>query len=414
MKRNRTIDLVFFVSGLMIFAGVLLLGIYHFRGSGARERSAEPVPTSRIAVEILLRPLLGEAPGRSVRLAIDRGELDVARTILENSPFMPRKDQLGLRLSLAAKFASDEKFDKSARLYDEGAAIAFLSPALSDQDRAQALLEIGSGLAAARHEDEARVCLKGVEKLIYESPHFQPAQRLQLLNGARKLYTRLGVKQPEEPLPKKFVPVQLLPLSLQVMVPPDVPGEFFEVETERRKALQRALDSPTDENWGRVIHAFLKEDQVKENVFSSMLSREPQLAARLSWLRERVVWRWTKYSIARRAYGISLVPQWEKALPDIRFKLVKAYEDMYAGYGDMAVSLPTPEEVQAGWTIVLRNELLDAWLGYYPDAPMSSIEAQLKEHEEKLSGKWKEELCPVVEVGSKSPLPFGFVVCGER
>ncbi len=414
MKKNRLFHITLLVAGLMVLAGVFILVAYHFSGKGSHSQKAKATPPSKIALEILIRPLLGEAPEKSAQLAIERGELDAARSIVENSPFMSRKTQLGLRLSIAEKYAATKDTKKSARLYEEAAAIAFLSPSLSDQYRAQALLETGSGLAAIGRKDEARVCLKGVETLLYESPHFQPAQRLQLFKRARKLYSALGMSAPQKQLPEKFEPVQPLPLSLQVKVPPDIPDEFLAVERERREALQTALKSPTDENWGKVIHAFLKEDQIKEHVFATRIPNEPQLAAKLSWLRERAIWRWTKYAIARKAFGISLVPQWEKSIADVRFKLVKAYEEMYAGYGDMAVALPTSEEAEAGWTIVLRNEMLDAWLGYYPDAPMSAINDQMTEHDRRLSGKWKEELCPTVNLDSKEPLPFGFTICGEK
>ena len=58
----------------------------------------------------------------------------------------------------------------------------------------------------------------------------------------------------------------------------------------------------------------------------------PQLSTQISIIRERINWLSIKYRVARRGYGISLVPEWEAEAEQIRAELTKSYELLFALY----------------------------------------------------------------------------------
>jgi hypothetical protein len=84
-----------------------------------------------------------------------------------------------------------------------------------------------------------------------------------------------------------------------------------------------------------------------------------------------------KYRIARRGYGISLVPEWESQAESIRAELTKSYELLFALYADLIVAIPNADQIDLATEEVLRRENLAGILGRYPNYPAEQRLAQL-------------------------------------
>jgi len=400
-------------AAILILAGVLLLAAYFYLQHAAAHRGRETA-SERVNPTIALRVLAGEPAERTADIAISRNDLVTARAVIKTEPFMPGKTQLGLRLRIAHAYAdrSEGNFAEGAdAVYKEAAAIAFLSPDLTDLMRAQALLEIGTGYVGMKSDKEAMVVIAGAQELAYHSPYLNPAQRVQLIQRLKQLHKSMGKEVSlGNPSATPAQPTQSLPIPLYDEVPLTEPADLIAAKSARMDAVARALES--GKGWDAVATAFEKEDAVRSKVYQQVLSNTSQMAVRASWMRDRVRWLQIKLLVAQKAFGRSLVPSWEGRSADIRFRLTKAYEDLYAAYGDQAVALPSPAMVETGWVEVLREELMDGWLGYYPEAPLGKIENNLRFHLKNLNASGDKALYPYVDLKSSAPIPFRFAPAG--
>ena len=91
----------------------------------------------------------------------------------------------------------------------------------------------------------------------------------------------------------------------------------------------------------------------------------------------QIEWLTTKYRVARRAYGISLVPEWEAQAEQIRADLTKTYERLFALYADLIVALPEVSQIDRATEERLRREILAGELGRYPNYPEEQRQKQL-------------------------------------
>lgn len=404
--------LIVAIAVVLIIAGVLLLGIYFYLKLSSASRGKKQ-KVGNVNPMIAMRVLAGEPVAKTVQIAIPRGDLTTARMLLGVDPFMPAKDQLGLRLQLAHSYAaaSGRNKEEADELYREAAAIAFLSPDLTDLMRAQTLLEIGNGYASMHMKKKALKVLAGVQELAYHSPYLQPAQRVQLVQRLRQIYGALGKKTPLTIPPGGMLQeARPVPVPLYDEVPLNEPQDLTKTKVARMNAVIKALESGN--GWKAVGQALEKEDESRENAYERALKETPQMATRASWIRHRTKWLQIKLLIAQRAFGRSLVPKWEKEIPDIRYRLTKSYEDLYAVYGDQAVALPSSDQVVVGRVEILREELLDGWIGYYPNAPLDMINEDLESLLRNLKAAGDKGLYPYVDLKSSEPLPFRFAPAG--
>ena len=119
------------------------------------------------------------------------------------------------------------------------------------------------------------------------------------------------------------------------------------------------------------------EDQAKLPYYDSQLAATPQLSVQISVVQARINWLSVKYRIARRGYGISLVPEWESQAESIRAELTKSYELLFALYADLIVAIPNADQIDLATEEVLRRENLAGILGRYPNYPAEQRLAQL-------------------------------------
>jgi len=256
--------------------------------------------------------------------------------------------------------------------------------------RADTFVLAGEGLAALGEFGLAQLFFDQAFNVAMASPYLQAATRRNVFQRLHQGYRMIGdqerartsLEQSAEPFP--MVTVVESPPVLPVAEPPLMSLEVQEAEAARWEAAQ-ALSSALVVRGGyappelveALREALIAEDQVKLPYFNSQLAAAPQLSVQISIVQARINWLSTKYRIARRGYGISLVPEWEIQAESIRAELTKSYELLYALYADLIIAIPDAEQIDLATEEILRRENLVGTLGRYPNYPAEQRIAQL-------------------------------------
>jgi hypothetical protein len=348
------------------------------------------VKPDRIDPALAVAGLGGVSDGDLGAKAIAQGRADTAYAILVFSPSIGHRESAGDFLLLASRFRSDDRPELATASYRLAGTIATLSPDLPDTVRADTFVLAGEGLAALGEFGLAQLFLDQAFNVAMASPYLQAATRRNVFQRLHQGYRRIGdqerartsLEQSAEPFP--MVTVVEAPPVLPVAEPPLMSLEVQEAEAARWEAAQ-ALSSALVVRGGyappelveALREALIAEDQVKLPYFNSQLAAAPQLSVQISIVQARINWLSTKYRIARRGYGISLVPEWEIQAESIRAELTKSYELLYALYADLIIAIPDAEQIDLATEEILRRENLVGTLGRYPNYPAEQRIAQL-------------------------------------
>lgn len=181
-----------------------------------------------------------------------------------------------------------------------------------------------------------------------------------------------------------------MPPSVRFAAPsPDVESEkVAEAESRRRAAAQALADhllaNPSGEGdeelVGSLREALLAEEDVRRAAHSDRLQQADRLADRARAMELWIAWLDIRHRVAAGAYGLSIVPEWEADLANIRAEINQAYQETFALYGDQVVALPMQEEIEPAWVAVLRREILAGRLGLYPSYPEAQLVEELDGH----------------------------------
>jgi hypothetical protein len=348
------------------------------------------VKPDRVDPALAVAGLGGVSDGDLGAKAIAQGRADTAYAILVFSPSIGDRESAGDFLLLASRYRSDDRPELATASYRLAGTIATLSPDLPDTMRADTFVLAGEGLAALGEFGLAQLFFDQAFNVAMASPYLQAATRRNVFQRLHQGYRMIGdqerartsLEQSAEPFP--MVTVVEAPPVLPVAEPPLMSLEVQEAEAARWEAAQ-ALSSALVVRGGyappelveALREALIAEDQVKLPYFNSQLAAAPQLSVQISIVQARINWLSTKYRIARRGYGISLVPEWEIQAESIRAELTKSYELLYALYADLIIAIPDAEQIDLATEEILRRENLVGSLGRYPNYPAEQRIAQL-------------------------------------
>jgi hypothetical protein len=160
-----------------------------------------------------------------------------------------------------------------------------------------------------------------------------------------------------------------LPLGGEPISSPEV-GSLEEI---RRQAAFSVLESlaetgsaPADQV-AALANALLAEDAAKLALYQQELGATTQPSRRTNVHWHTIRWLTLKYQVASKAYGLSIVPDWEAQLSDIQSSLSTAYENLLFDYEDLVTALPDASLVGPGSYRVRRLVTTAGRLGQYPN-----------------------------------------------
>ena len=322
--------------------------------------------------------------------ALAQARADTAFAILVFSPSIGDRESAGDFLLLANRYRNDDRPEHAIVSYRLAGTIATLSPGLPDTVRADTFVLAGEGLAELGEFGLAQLFFDQGFNIAMASPYLQAATRRNVFQRLHQGYQMIGdrerartsLEQSAEPFP--VVSVGEAPPVLPVAESPLVSLEVQQAEAARWEAAQ-ALSSALVVRGGyappelvtALREALIVEDQAKLPYYDSQLAATPQLSVQISVVQARINWLSVKYRIARRGYGISLVPEWETQAESIRAELTKSYELLFALYADLIVAIPNADQIDLATEEILRRENLAGTLGRYPNYPAEQRVAQL-------------------------------------
>jgi hypothetical protein len=386
----------------MLLLGLFSIGIYF----GLNRRQVRLLPwrdplslfePEKVLPEVAVNSLAGATNQEVIDQALAAGEWETAYATLVFSPEIGDRERAGTLLLLGARYAADGQQAKAIECYQAASTIATLSPTLPDVVRADIYLRAGGGLA--------EVGQGGLAGLIYDqafvaaaySPYMTKGNRRQVFEQLTEAYRGLGEDEMAARSREKgsalleggAVEPEAPPASPEPLLLPLRPGltspDVEQVEAARKQAAQALVDrlsgkpgSP-DEARAVLAQALQSEDHARQQFYDSQLATVTQLSAKIALAQAKVDWLTTKYRVARRGFGLSLVPSWESYPDKIRSDLAKANEQLFALYADFVIALPDTAQIQRASVEIRRREILAGRLGLYPNYPEAQRIEQLQE-----------------------------------
>ena len=337
----------------------------------------------------------------AINSALRQGDLGSAYSLLAFSIGLSDEERIGSLLLIGKRYAAAGNVEKARLVYRQVNLIAVLSPVLSDFARADALLQSGEELAKIKQVNEALITLNQARNIGLYSVYLKSAHRKHILDRLIPAYYALGAgREAWEELEMAMKPGasgQVSPpeplesvvggFSQQGSVSPEV-----EIARSTREAAASNLAEYIRDRGGNVSETLLNElatalmveDAQRQGVYETGLLGLEQLSDRIALLESRIRWLVVKYSVARRAQGISLSPAWESQLAGIQSELARTWQDLYALYGDRVVALPEASTIDRAWVELYRRELLMGRLGLYPSYPEEQLLAKLRDATQKV------------------------------
>ncbi len=399
MKRLRSSRwfLVTLTAGVILFAlaGVILLGAYIYLSRSSSAVAAgwvnpsAVVETQAVAPDLAVLTLAGENDERVIKAALDAGELETAYATLAYSTLLSDAVRSGQLLLLGQRLAAQPA--RAAVCYQALLDQAALGPALSDVARADVSLQVARAYSGP-NADVPRLALAQAENIARYSLTMLPAQRRATLEQVIAIYQSRSDPKAAQAIREKLATYAAGPgISLEPTAPllPALRGSVVlpDAVTQPLLARQRAAAAMAA-RWlaagasgqpalaAALGDALVAEDAARAAFYATAGSLA--LADRLALQHDQVVWLTIKHRAARGAYGVSLVADWEASAGAISGALAAAYTDLINGYGQQLDILDPAEAAQARVEL-LRQGLLWARFGLFPDAPEQLLSDQLAE-----------------------------------
>ncbi|MDY7041704.1 MAG: hypothetical protein SVX38_12655 [Chloroflexota bacterium] len=389
-KTRHWVSTILGVSALLLVGvGLLFAGAYAF--TSKRQTSLTPwrPPTAIeleerfIAPDLAVLPLAEVDDAEVISRALFANELDSAYSVLAYSTSLSDNERAGKWLLLGQRYQESGGRERAGLCYRTAAEIAALSPVMTDLARAQTFLQAGIGLVAIQAYGDAELVCDQAHDVAVHSPHLTQAHRQQILRGLQAAYGALG--QGEEKLldlTRLVTGVQAAapqPQQIPVVTIPPLPtnDDVTRAEANRQAATEKmtvVLVPPQREPSKYLLEALTDalqmEDRAKQQAYGDEAIAAADLPTQVALANARVTWLTLKLRIARRATGLSLVPDWEAQEAEIRGELHIARETLYELYGRYF-------ENQAELTLT-RQQLMTGRLGLYPDYPEAALADELR------------------------------------
>jgi hypothetical protein len=404
-RKNSYLGLIVivFTLAVLMFILVTIIGILFFTSRTSASSAGQAnlftgssplrqLTTEKIDPALALASLGGVPDPEVISEAIDKARPETALAGLLFQPALNNKESAGSFLQLAQAYIRQNEPAKATLSYQLASTIATLAPDLSDTVRADVFLQAGEGLLQLKEVTLAKFYLDQAFTIAAKSPYLQAAHRRSIFERLQKSYIILN----ERALAKQSLNLGANPPNLTLIAeeqrllpqpqPVPLPASAQAAEAARWQAAQelaiKLLESEGSASQTAVralAEALVREDQEKSTYFAGEINTASQLSRRTDFIFAQIAWLSIKYRVARRGYGLSLVPQWEAEAEQIRADLTKSYENLFALYADVVVALPEASQLDQATEEKLRYEILAGELGRYPNYPKEQRQKQLSD-----------------------------------
>ncbi|MBM3134096.1 MAG: hypothetical protein FJZ89_02165 [Chloroflexi bacterium] len=343
---------------------------------------------TRVVPSLALRPLAGEADRPIIEQALREGEPETAYVALLSSQAIPPQEQVKSFILLGQRYAQVNDRAKAKLCYQAASLLVTLSAAPFDFDKASTYIQIGKALVGIGEKAEAERNYDYAYVLARYGPFLKDTQAVFVLETLASEYTGLGrlVKAQECEIGLNGLS-SATPLPAVATVPAPAaaePSEEIQTATTRRlRATQRLINSlagrkDAQEQARQSLEDALKaEDDLRSWFYEDRLAAATEATEKAAVGRSQVEWLLLKRQVALQAYGLSIVPAWEKQLKEIESSLNRAYEDYFLARRELVTALPDPQQAAQGKVDLVREQILLGRLGLYPHPDEARLLADL-------------------------------------
>ena len=414
-SQRKLVWILLAVVVFLLLVAVVSGGIYLLvRGrspatTGWQDPISQVLP-AEVLPDLALYPLAGALPLETIDAAIASGDLETAYATLVFGLDLSDAQRIGRMILLGKRFAEAEEPDRASLAYQQIYDLAVLSPALNDPARADALLSAGKGWAAIKQEAPALAAYDQVYTVAVYSPYLQRADCRELLSLLETAYRDLGAVEAAEACRQKIVELDQEPQPQPSAPPIEFPGlpsigepvsspEVGALEEARRQAAYALLQSlsrgvePPARQVSALAEALKAEDAAKLALYRREVEGTTQVSRRIDVYWHLIHWLTLKEQVAEKAFGLSIVPEWEAQAADVRSALSTAYEDLFYDYEDLVTALPNAALMEPGHYQDRRLVTLSGRLGQYPNYP-----------EQQMADKIREAVTKLIAAGFVQPL----------
>ncbi len=392
----------------------------------AWEDPISSIDASQVSPPTGLLRLAGMDDVTAINTALRSDQVESAYSLLATGTRLTDEERIGSLLLVGKRYGAAGNLTKARLAYRQVILIATVSPTLSDFTRADAFLQIGEELTRLKQVREATVALNQARTVALYSAYLQPAHRKLVLDRLMPAYSALGAgREAWEDLEMALKPggsgqtatTEPVDTVLGQLAKREVALPQVQSAQTDREVKANALAEYVRDRGGKVSDSLVSglgaaltvEDALRQGTYEAGILQATSPADKIALLAGRVHWISLKYSVARQAQGLSLVPDWEEQLSVIQSDLAKARQALYAYYADQIVTLPDASAIDRAWVELYREELEMGRLGLYPNYPEQQLLSKLRESTLKLMAAGRDQGLRVDTVLGSAEHPMLFL-----
>ncbi len=387
------------VAALLVCLGVAFLGYNFLSNQNSSvdltqwKNPADLVDTPNILLTsgqesetgVALEPLAGIGDGAAIDDALQQGNWEAALATLAYNPDMNDANRAGTLLVLGQRYAAGKQTTKAAWAFQHAANLAMLSPTPADPVRVQTLVQAAQGLADLNLSAAAKSATDQAFLIAQYSPNIPNEARARLDSQIAQLYGRFGnnglVTQARQKGQDVASNSEDSPLdarqAYRLTGPALTPSDDLKQKTQARVTAAKQLmddialhppktekDLPEDQVQA-LGNSLFEEDAARTGFYEEQDKAASSPDAQASVLRDKSKWLALKLRVARRAFGVSLVPEWETDAQTIAQDLNDTLDQLYQLSEQQAQALEKAADADQGLQDVLRTELVATRWGLY-------------------------------------------------
>ncbi len=366
-----------------LVSSVALIALWWLYGTAPATQAENllTVASTRVRPELAIMYLAGDPVDALAMQALQAGEYSTSQALITFGVDATPTPRLALVLQLAQRMQQQGSDEQAIQLLRNGRAIAILDSALTPLERADALLLCAKNFLALGQEDEAIDAAQQVKTIAEQTPDLLPAVRSHLLQDLLPLTNKLSDKTLRQQVQELARSPYLAPGGLVIQEPlPFAEGSFEfdqqlttlirERQQVARQLAERMLQAPLADREPLVqalAQVLQAEDEARTLYFNQISSSQNLTFSLQFWsVNEQRQWLILKLAVAKRAFGLSLIPAWETAQDSLANELTLVTDTLQTVLLGLAQSKPEPLAQLTQRIAILRWLALQSEIGLYP------------------------------------------------
>lgn len=434
-KRRRGLEVIFILGFIIcLLLGLAALGALWYLRSEENATALVDDPFTLLAPEEVLlalatRDLAGDDTSALVRQALGAGEVETAAALLLHDTTSTGSARAALWQQIARAWRDVGDADSLARAVVADAQalhMGILDLSLHALERGQVLTNAAAGFAesAALGNGDARTyaitAATQAKRAIAQTPDLLPAQRAQLLQPLKTVVAQLNAPELLAEVDDLLRNPYLTPASATLKstwstlyTPPTSDAAIDAAKAQReltarnladRYALTNGIDVEPEVEALR--QALIAEDAARTAWFQSAIAAATTQQQQLGLLLVQQDWQLRKLAIANRAYGLSLMPEWENAHQSLEAELNGLAANIETIVRAIADAQPTPLDQNLLRAEASMRSALASAMGRYPGADNNLISQTLRSAQDALLAAGTKVALPVLYEASATPPGF--------